>query len=52
MLIVPAPVIGDPVIVKASPVSVKATLVTLPPPVARAIQELPSPYFTTLFVVS
>ena len=46
MLIVPEVVIGEPVIVKALPVSVKATLVTLPPPVASATHDPPSPYFT------
>ena len=32
MLIVPDPVIGEPVIVNAVPVSVNATDVTVPPP--------------------
>ena len=52
ILILPLPVIGEFVIVKALPVSVIPTLVTVPPPVAKASHEPPSPYFTTLFVVS
>mgnify|MGYP001986325209 CR=1 FL=1 len=49
---VPDDVIGEPVMVNASPVSVNATLVTVPELVANAIQDPPSPYFTTLLVVS
>ena len=51
MLILPLLVIGEFVIVKALPVSVIPTLVTVPPPVDKASHEPPSPYFTTLSVV-